>query len=126
MSYRGRYRAGRVVEYSPTAAEATADGTGPWPARILRVNADDTVDLVVHPTAPTASSPAAVADPLVTTADAGGTYTAAEQGLINEIKADVNTLATLVNSLRAASQVRVSIAEGGTPGTFSFQSPEAP
>lgn len=35
----------------------------------------------------------------VTSADAGGTYTAAEQTLINELKADVNTLTSDLNAV---------------------------
>jgi len=125
MAYRGRYRVGRVVAYTPTAAEATADGDGPWPAQIVRVNADDTVDLRVFPTVPAA--PAAVlADPIVTSPN--GSDAATTQTLANELKVDVNVICTLVNELRAALllSTRTSVAEGGTPGTFAFESPDAP
>lgn len=37
---------------------------------------------------------------VVAAADAGGTYTAAEQTLINELKADYNAAVTLINELK--------------------------
>lgn len=46
----------------------------------------------------------------VVAADAGGTYTAAEQTLINEIKADYNGAVTLINELKTQVDVLVTLA----------------
>ena len=56
---------------------------------------------------------AAVADAVsssvsVTSADAGGSYTTSEQALINELKADVNTLTTNLNA--AIAQINALLA----------------
>jgi len=65
---RSRIRRGREVFYTPTAAEETAGGDGPWPGLIVRVNSDGSADLVVDP--PTeATIGAALADPLIAAAD---------------------------------------------------------
>jgi hypothetical protein len=48
---RSRFRPGRRVQYQPTDAEATtgSDVAGAlWPATIVKVNADGTVNLHVH------------------------------------------------------------------------------
>lgn len=118
MTSRARIRVGREVNYFPTAAEETALGAGPWPAKIAGVNADGSVNLDTTPpvqgalgaalTDPlvTAADPAAVAeaalaDPLVTSAD--GSDAGTTQTLANEMKADLNLAVTLVNELRATA-----------------------
>lgn len=61
---------------------------------------------------PTAVSAAALADPLVLTADADATYGAPEVTLINEIKVALNLAATLINQLRTtAAETRTLLME---------------
>ncbi|MDQ3170288.1 MAG: hypothetical protein M3Q55_09150 [Acidobacteriota bacterium] len=48
---RSRYRVGREIQYQPTAAEAAtgADVAGAlWSGRIVKVNANGTVNLFIH------------------------------------------------------------------------------
>ena len=98
MVDRARLRVGRPVSYTPTAAEAAASGEGPWPAVISDVNADGSADLlVVVPGDSLGTVAAALASPLITSADASDLPSA--QTLANELKADVNIMATLVNQL---------------------------
>jgi hypothetical protein len=40
--------------YTPTAAQATDSGAGPWPGQIIAVHQDGTVDLAVNPPDPDA------------------------------------------------------------------------
>ncbi len=47
MTDRSKFHVGRQVLYTPTAAEATASGAGPWPGQITKVNADGTCNLSV-------------------------------------------------------------------------------
>jgi len=120
MPDRSRLRRGREVAYTPTAAEAAALGAGPWPGLITRVNADGTCDLVVDPPAGTTVG-AALTSPLITDADADGTYGAAEATLINNLKAGVNSLVTRVNQLVSAAGRKSSVRQGGAAGQFSVQ-----
>lgn len=120
---RQRIRRGRQVQYHPTAAEALASGAGPWMAMITDVNVDGTVDLIVDVPNAAAVAAAALASPLITTADADATYGTPEADLINELKADVNIIATLVNELRAAVSLRRnSVPRGAAAGQYSIAS----
>jgi hypothetical protein len=68
--------------------------------------------IVISSPDPTAISASAVADPLITTADADATYGTPERDLANEIKADLNILATLVNQIRVtAGETRTLLIE---------------
>lgn len=121
MGDRSRLRVGRGVLYTPTLVEAAAQGEGPWAAKILRVNAGGTVDLHVFAAAVTTAVPAALADPLVTSPD--GSDAGTTQTLANELKADVNTLTTLVNAMReeTVGARRTGVALGGMGGQFSLE-----
>lgn len=112
---------GRGVLYTPTLVEAAAQGEGPWAAKILRVNAGGTVDLHVFAAAVTTAVPAALADPLVTSPD--GSDAGTTQTLANELKADVNTLTTLINAMReeTVGARRTGVALGGMGGQFSLE-----
>jgi hypothetical protein len=103
---------------------------------------DTTVGAVLASPLITATDPgAALTSPLTTTADADATYGQPEADLINELKtdlnatvvqynlvraivvelkADVNILATLVNTLRTASGRKGSVVQGGGQGQFSL------
>ena len=111
---RSRVRVGRAVFYNPTDAEAAAQGDGPWPARIVGVNADGSVELIVHAPTDAATVPA------VASADADGTYGAAEATLINELKTVTNLLR---DALLGARKSDVALGSGG--GTFAFEAPFA-
>lgn len=158
MTDRSRLHRGREVLYTPTAAEVTALGAGPWPALITKVNADGTCDLAVDPPGATAvgsalASPlitsadpgAALASPLITNANATDTTTAVTLvneiktklnspavALINdirtlelELKTDVNTMATEVNTIRTAAGRKASVRRGGGPGQFTVDAGSA-
>lgn len=129
MADRSRIRRGREILYTPTAAEATALGAGPWPGLITHVNVDGSCDLVVDVPGGDAVG-AALASTLIA-APAAAAFTdppsAAEMALlrtlVNELRTDVNTMATLVNTLRSAalgSGRKDSIAQGGGVGQFSL------
>ncbi len=113
---RARLRIGRRVLYYPTTTEVTAHGAGPYPAAITEVNSDGTVDLDISlptdatavdgtisaetPAATAAPAPsAALADPLVTTAN--GSDPATTQALANANKVAINLIVTQLNKLRA-------------------------
>ena len=120
-STRARVRVGRSVTYNPTATEVTANGAGPWLAIIADVLATGACDLIVYAPDPSALG-AALASPLITTADADATYGQPEADLINELKADVNTLVARVNQLITGSGAlrKSAVAQGTTAGTFSL------
>lgn len=119
MTDRSRVRRGREVSYWPTAAEEASLGAGPWPALITKVNADGTCDLAVDP--PGASSVgASLTSPLITDADADGTYGAAEATMLNNLKAGVNSIVTRLNQLVVAAGRKASVVQGGQPGQFSL------
>lgn len=124
MADRTKKRVGRIVRYTPTAAEVTANGAGPWAGLITAVNADGTVNLNVAPPTVTAlvaeviaaadGTAAVVADADTATSpdgsDAGTTQTLANElkadwnlavPLINEIKDNYNLVVTLINELKA-------------------------
>jgi hypothetical protein len=113
------------VSYNPTAAEETASGPGPWPALITDVDTDGRVDLLVHTPGDAlgvgiTQLPAALADPLITSADASDLATAIT--LVNEIKADLNTATTLLNAVREhqLDTRKNAVAQGTTGGTYSL------
>ena len=108
MTDRQRLRRGRTVSYNPTAAEIASFGAGPYLAVITAANADGTADLLVD-------IPSSAQLGTITTADAGGSYTSAEQDLINELKDDLNLLIGEVNATR-----KVSAPKGSQAGQFSF------
>lgn len=123
MSDRSRIRTGRGVLYLPTPTEAAAGGEGPWAAKITRVHSDGTVDLVSWPSNPAGGT--ALADPLVTQADAdapGGAYAQAEAAsaadLANANKAAINALVTRLNEV-GATKARVEF--GARPGQFTTE-----
>lgn len=121
MANRARVRVGKFVFYTPIAAEAAADGAGPWIAQIVDLNQDGSVTLRVWPRkGPTTA--AALASPLITSADASDLPTA--QTLANELKADVNIMTTLVNQLRSYEQGRVKTQakRGSGLGQWDFTS----
>lgn len=127
MPTRARTSRGRAILYTPTAAEATAQGAGQWPGEITRVNADGTFDLLVAPPAPTVVG-AALTDPLVSTVNASAPsagYVQAEAvtaaNLANADKVAINLLVTRVNQLITAAGRKASIKQGGQPGQFVFQ-----
>lgn len=122
MPDRQRVRKGRAVLYHPTAAEVTANGAGPWNALITDVNSDGSVDLLCDVPGDTTVA-AALAAPLITTADADATFGQPEADLVNELKADVNIMTTLVNQLRTIvlNQRKTSVLSGTTAGRYSFQ-----
>lgn len=81
-------------------------GAKPTLAETLRDIADDFVTVggvavLIASAAPTNPAAAALPSPLTTSTDAGGTYGAPEQTLINELKADLNTAVILINQMRA-------------------------
>lgn len=103
-------RVGRAVLYTPTAAEVTANGEGPWSATIRDVNTDGSVDLEVIPRTPTALTATSIAE-----ADADVTYGAEERDLINELKARLDEVLA-----RESERVKTSVVEGQGQGQFSF------
>jgi len=138
MPDRSRLRRGREVAYTPTAAEVTALGAGPWPGLITRVNADGTCDLVVDPPAATTVG-ATLTDPLVSAASAGaalGAFTdppaagemATLRTRVNELitlananKVAINLLVTRLNQTVQAAGRKASVRQGGAAGQFSVQ-----
>jgi hypothetical protein len=119
MPSRARIRVGRKIAYTPTAAEATADGAGPWYGEIIRVYSNGTADLRVTPTVPAtlADDPTAVA-----AADADGTYGTEEATLINECKDDFNIARTLLLAVkgRQNNEVKTAVQRGGGLGQWDF------
>lgn len=129
MVDRQRVRVGRDVSYNPTAAEVTASGVGPWPGKISDVNVDGSIDLAVIPPGDALGVVgAALADPLITTADftviaatdlaaqaaAASTQTAAaDVGVFTDppSAAEMAILRTLVNESKAdynAAQLEIA------------------
>jgi hypothetical protein len=122
MTDRQRIRRGRTVSYNPTAAEVTAGGAGPWLGMITTVRSDGSVDLVLDVPTATPVTGAALADPLIASADPDATYSANEQTLLQELKDDVIILAQLVNELRAitVNTRKTSVIRGAAVGQFSL------
>lgn len=137
MSDRSRFRRGREVAYTPTAAEAASLGAGPWPGLITKVNSDGTCDLVVDPPSGSLVG-AALTDPLVSAASAGaalGAFTdppaagemATLRTRVNELitlananKTAINAMVTRVNQVVSAAGRKASVVHGGGVGQFSF------
>lgn len=95
---RSRFRSGRSVSYLPTDSEATTYGEGPYSARITAVNSDGTVNLSVD-----------VPSAFVESGTIDGTYAQSPEGdALEELRARENL------------RYKASVAQGSTPGTFSF------
>ena len=108
-----------VLAWAGTGLYFKLSDAGPWPALITKVNADGTVDLAVDP--PAASSVgASLTSPLITDADADGTYGAPEATLINNLKAGMNSIVTRLNQLVVAAGRKASVVQGGQPGQYSL------
>ena len=95
MTDRSRIRRGRTVSYTPTAAEVTANGEGPWLGMITVVNADGTVELMLDVP--------------------GGTVTTAKGS-------DAATTQALANALKVAfnAQRKTAVQQGSQAGQFSL------
>lgn len=146
---RGRSRVGRRVRYTPTAAEVTTFGiAGPYAGAIARVRTDGTYDLLLdlpsNGTVPAAAPTIAAADPTaIAAADAtvnGVAYVQADVNTIGtlandlkarqaqnrtslvELKADFNTLAAVVDGVKtdATQRLKTSVRQGGGLGQFVF------
>lgn len=124
---RGRRRVGADVLYTPTAAQVTTFGSsGPFAATIIKVNTDNTVDLLVSfPTvgaAITAAATVAATDLAAFTDPPSAAEMAATRTIANELKADVNTNAAKIDALGTrTSQSRVTgVKQGGLAGQYSF------
>lgn len=125
MGDRQRIRRGRAVSYNPTAAEAAVSGPGPYPALITDVDADGAVDLLVDTPgdllgAGIGDLPAALDDPLVTSAD--GSDAGTTQTLANEMKGDLNVMVVLVNQLRdyQLNTRKNAVSRGSAAGQFDL------
>lgn len=110
MTSRARVRVGREVHYYPTAAEASSLGAGPWPATIVAVNADGSVDLAVTP--PTQAGTVSQAD----AAAQGGAYNQADAQSVADL---TNANKAAINALVAAAR-KASIAQGGSGGRYQL------
>ena len=115
MSDRSRLRPGREVAYTPTAAEATSYGAGPWPGMITKVNADGTCNLVVD-------APVSAVISAATPGAALGAFTdPPSAGEMATLRTRVNELVTLATACKTAlnATVKASVAQGGAVGQFS-------
>lgn len=101
---RARPRQGRRVKYTPTSAEVTSFGAGPYQAEIIKVRSNGLVDLQI--TWPSGSAPQ------VTSPD--GSDAGTTQTLANEIKADYNNARTFINNIKQ------SVRLGSLPGRYSY------
>ena len=119
MSSRARIRVGREVHYYPTAAEVAALGVGPWPGKIVGVSADGSVNIDTAPPAQ-GTVGAALADPLVTTANAIDLATA--QALANANKVAINLMVTRLNQLvsETGETRKTNITLGGNGGQYAL------
>jgi hypothetical protein len=89
------------------------------------VDVDGRVDLLVHTPGDNLGAgitqiPAALADPLVTSPD--GSDAGTTQTLANELKADLNVAATLINAMRlhVLDTRKNAVSQGSGGGTYSL------